>query len=63
LKQWTIAQQTVVLLEKSLGPELSNLERRKQLLERIQSWQISKAVKKMMPLLLFVRIAIDDCNP
>jgi predicted nuclease of restriction endonuclease-like RecB superfamily len=50
----TIAQQTIVLLEKSLGQELSNLERRKQLLERIQNRQILKAVKNI-DVITFIR--------
>jgi hypothetical protein len=41
----TIAQQVVVLLEKSLGQEQSNRERRKQLLRKIESRQISDEVK------------------
>ena len=41
----TIAQQVVVLLEKGLGQEQSNIERRKQLLEKINNRQISNEVK------------------
>jgi predicted nuclease of restriction endonuclease-like RecB superfamily len=41
----TIAQQVVVLLEKGLGQEQSNIERRKQLLEKINNRQISTEVK------------------
>ena len=41
----TIAQQVVVLLEKGLGQEESNIERRKQLLYKIESRQISDKVK------------------
>jgi hypothetical protein len=36
----TIAQQVVVLLEKGLGQEQSNIERRKQLLAKIESRKI-----------------------
>jgi len=41
----TIAQQVVVLLEKGLGQEESNIERRKQLLSKIESRHISDKVK------------------
>ncbi len=41
----TIAQQVVVLLEKGLGQEESNIERRKQLLSKIESRHISDNVK------------------
>ena len=41
----TIAQQVLVLLEKGLRQEQSNIERRKQLIERIQSRNIDKKVK------------------
>jgi len=41
----TIAQQVVVLLKKSLGQEQSNKERRKKLLSKIESRQISNEVK------------------
>ena len=41
----TIAQQVVVLLEKSLGQEQSNLERRKQVLEKIENRKIPDNVK------------------
>ena len=41
----TIAQQVVVLLEKGLGQEESNIERRKQILNRIESRNISEKVK------------------
>ena len=43
----TIAQQVVVLLEKSLGQKESNIERRKQLLARIENRKISKEVKAL----------------
>jgi predicted nuclease of restriction endonuclease-like RecB superfamily len=41
----TIAQQVVVLLEKGLGQEQSNIERRKQLLEKINNRHIANKVK------------------
>jgi hypothetical protein len=41
----TIAQQVVVLLEKSLGQKESNIERRKHLLAKIESRQIPNDVK------------------
>ncbi len=43
----TIAQQIVVLLEKSLGQEQSNRERRKQLLEKINERDIAKKVREI----------------
>ncbi len=46
-KNRTIAQQIVVLLEKSLGQEQPNIERRKQLLEKIKTRQIPDEVKKI----------------
>jgi hypothetical protein len=41
----TIAQQTIVLLEKGLGQEEPNRERRRRLLESIQSRQVPEAAK------------------
>jgi hypothetical protein len=41
----TIAQQVVVLLERSLGQKESNIERRKRLLAKIESRQIPNEVK------------------
>ena len=41
----TIAQQVVVLLERSLGQNESNIERRKRLLAKIESRQIPHEVK------------------
>jgi hypothetical protein len=41
----TIAQQVIVLLEKSLGQDQSNRERRKQLLEKIEGRKIQDEVK------------------
>lgn len=43
----TIAQQVVVLLEKGLGQEQSNMERRKQVLAKIESRKISANVKEI----------------
>jgi hypothetical protein len=43
----TIAQQIIVLLEKGLGQELSNIERRKQLLDKIGKRDIPEAVKNI----------------
>ena len=43
----TISQQVVVLLEKSLGQEESNNERRKRAIEKIKDRNISESVKKM----------------
>ena len=41
----TISQQVVVLLEKSLGQEESNIERRKKILMKIQELDISESTK------------------
>jgi predicted nuclease of restriction endonuclease-like RecB superfamily len=41
----TIAQQVLVLLEKGLGQEQSNLERRRQLLEKINSRSINEKIQ------------------
>lgn len=41
----TIAQQIIVLLEKGLGQELPNIERRKQLLDKIEKRNIPDEVK------------------
>jgi hypothetical protein len=43
----TIAQQVIVMLEKCLGQEESNIERRKQLLGKIDSRRISDKVKAL----------------
>ncbi len=43
----SIAQQTLVLLEKGLGQEQSNSERRRQLLEIIAARDIPQAVKDL----------------
>ena len=41
----SIAQQVIVLLEKGLGQEQSNVERRRKLLERIESREIGNKSK------------------
>jgi len=43
----TIAQQIIVLLEKGLGQDQSNIERRKQLLAKIEKRNIAEEVKKI----------------
>jgi hypothetical protein len=43
----TIAQQVVVLLEKSLGQEQPNIERRKQVLEKIRTMDIPTAAMEI----------------
>jgi hypothetical protein len=43
----TIAQQAVVLLEKGLGQEETNIERRRQLLDKINSREIPRRVKEI----------------
>ena len=48
----TIAQQVVVLLEKGLGQEQPNRERRRQLLEKIESREIPESVKALDPVTL-----------
>lgn len=42
----TIAQQIIVLLEKSLGQQQSNIERRKQILEKIKMSNVPVAAQK-----------------
>lgn len=42
----TIAQQVLVLLEKGLGQEQPNIERRRELLEKISKRSISDKAKK-----------------
>jgi len=42
----TIAQQTIVLLEKGLGQERSNIARREELLEKIEGRFISHKAKE-----------------
>jgi hypothetical protein len=41
----TIAQQTIVLIKKGLGEEISNKERRRRLLEKIKNRDIPESVK------------------
>jgi hypothetical protein len=43
----TIAQQILVILEKGLGQEISNNERRKQLLDKIEKREVPKNVSKI----------------
>jgi hypothetical protein len=47
----TIAQQVIVLLEKSLGQEQPSIERRRQLLERIRAMEVPTAAQKMTAVL------------
>jgi len=46
-KNRTIGQQIVALLEKGLGQEQPNIERRKQVLERIKARKITNELKKV----------------
>ncbi len=48
----TIAQQAVVLLEKGLGQSESNMERRKRLIEKLETREISSEIKKIDPVSL-----------
>ena len=48
----TIAQQTVVLLEKGLGQQETNMLRRKNLLDRIQKRRIPEEIKAVDTALL-----------
>ena len=43
----SIAQQTVVLLERSLGQEISNKERRKTILQKIEARNISADIQRI----------------
>ncbi|WP_319559170.1 hypothetical protein [Marispirochaeta sp.] len=43
----SIAQQVIVLLEKGLGQEQSNMERRRRLLEKIESRKIGRELKEI----------------
>ena len=43
----TIAQQIIVILEKGLGQEISNTERRKLLLDKIEKREIPKNVSRI----------------
>ena len=54
----TIAQQVVVLLEKSLEQQESNIGRRKRLIDRLEKRQIASEIKKIDPV-SFIR---DDRN-
>jgi len=45
----TIAQQTIVLIKKGLGEEVSLKEQRRRLLERINSRDIPESVKAIDP--------------
>jgi hypothetical protein len=46
-KNRTIAQQTIVLLEKGLGQEEPNIERRRQLMEKINAREVSQKIKNI----------------
>lgn len=46
-KNRTIGQQVVALLEKGLGQDQPNTERRRQVLERIEARQIAEEIKKV----------------
>jgi uncharacterized protein YpuA (DUF1002 family) len=48
----TIAQQTIVLIKKGLGEEISNQERRRRLMEKIKSRVIPESVKAIDPVKL-----------
>ena len=48
----TIAQQAVVLLEKGLGQSESNMERRKRIIEKLETREISSEIKKIDPVSL-----------
>ena len=54
----TIAQQVVVLLEKSLAQQESNIGRRKRLIDRLEKRDIASEIKKIDPV-SFIR---DDRN-
>ena len=41
----TIAQQTIVLIKKGLGEEISDRERRRRLLEEVSNWHVPEAAK------------------
>jgi len=43
----TIAQQTIVLIKKGLGEEISNQERRRRLLDEIKIWDIPEEAKEI----------------
>ena len=46
----TIAQQIIVLLEKALGQEESNILHRKNILKKIQSRDVSHEIKAVNPI-------------
>lgn len=46
-KNRTIGQQIIALLEKGLGQEQPNIERRKQVLERIKARKIAEEIKRI----------------
>jgi hypothetical protein len=46
-KNRSIGQQIIALLEKGLGQEQPNVERRKQVLERIRARKIADEIKKV----------------
>ncbi|MGI5076579.1 hypothetical protein [Treponema maltophilum] len=48
----TIAQQVLVLLEKGLEQQESNIKRRKRLMEKFEKRQISSEIKKIDPVVL-----------
>ena len=48
----TIAQQVLVLLEKGLEQQESNIKRRKRLMEKFEKRQISSEIKKIDPVAL-----------
>ena len=48
----TIAQQVLVLLEKGLEQQESNIKRRKRLMEKFEKRQISSEIKKFDPVVL-----------
>jgi hypothetical protein len=54
----TIAQQTIVLIKKGLGEEISLKEQRRRLLERINSRDIPESVKAIDP----VKLIREDRN-
>jgi hypothetical protein len=43
----SIAQQVIVLLEKGLGQEQSNMERRRKLIERIESREVNLKLREI----------------
>jgi len=48
----TIAQEILTLLEKGLGQEQSNIERRRKILEKINARDIPNRVKEIDPVVL-----------